>query len=100
MRNVARWKHWDVVSLVSGGAPLVIFLILFYGWSDLAGFADELLLASLFVYFASVILAWRHGDGRLIAAGCAMLIIVPVVMLPVLVGAAGLLYSCFRGDCL
>ena len=42
----------------------------------------------------------ESADARLIAGGCAMLMIALVLMLPAILASAFLLATCFAGDCL
>jgi len=100
LRRVARWKYWDVVALIAGGVPPVVLLVAYYGGKDLGGLSGPLILTAVPLYLLSAALAWRRGDGRLIAGGCAMLMIAVILMLPAILASAFLLAVCFTGDCI
>ena len=96
MRKIASWKHWDVIALVSGGIPLIIFLSSIYELRISDSFAGPLVLGSVLLYLISAALAWRSGDGRLIAGGCGMLLVPAVLSFPLIL----LSVACFAGNCL
>ncbi len=98
--RIAHWKYWDIVAFVSGGVPPLLLLLSFYGAKDLGGLWGPLFLAAVPLYLLSAVLAWRRGDARLIAGGCATLMIALVLMLPAILASAFLLATCFAGDCL
>ncbi|MBW8296464.1 hypothetical protein [Sphingopyxis sp.] len=99
LSRVACWKYWDVVAFVAGSIPPVLLLIAYYGGKHLSRLSGPVVLAAVPLYLLSATLAWRRGDGRLIAGGCAMLMIALILMLPVILASAFLLATCFTGDC-
>lgn len=96
MKTVAGWKHWDVVALISGGVPLIVFLSSIYELRIFDSFAGPLVLGSVLLYLVSAALAWRSGDGRMIAGGCGMLLVPAVLSFPLILLAV----ACFAGNCL
>ncbi|MDK2760339.1 MAG: hypothetical protein KYX64_03155 [Sphingopyxis sp.] len=100
LSRTARWKYWDVVALVAGGVPLTLVLIGFYTGEDFGGLSGPLILIAALLCLIAAAFAWRTGDGRLIAGGCAMIIIPVAVLLPVLLIPLMLFGACVMGDCL
>lgn len=97
---ILAWRHWDRVALVAGGVPLTLFLIGAYTGKDLGGLFYPLILGALLLYMLSAAIAWRSGDGRLIAGGCAMIVIPVALLLPVFFWWIMLLLACVMGDCI
>ena len=100
LSRFARWKYWDVVALVAGSIPPVLLMVAYYGGKELSGLSGPFILSAVPLYLLSATLAWRRGDGRLIAGGCAMLMFAVVLMLPAILASAFLLAVCFTGDCI
>ncbi|KTE49793.1 MULTISPECIES: hypothetical protein [unclassified Sphingopyxis] len=97
MNGVARWKHWDMVALVAGAVPLILILLGAYAGVDVTvGFSGYLIIGAVLLYLMGAALAWRQGDGRLIAGGCAMLMIPAVLSIPLII----LAIACLNGNCL
>ena len=85
---------------MAGGVPLTLVLIGFYTGEDFGGLSGPLILIAALLCPIAAAFAWRTGDGRLIAGGCAMIIIPVAVLLPVLLTPLMLFGACVMGDCL
>ena len=97
MTAIARWKRWDVVALTSGAVPLILILIAAY--TEIKPFGDfsgHVMIGSALLYLVASAFAWKHGDGRLIAGGCAMLIVPAVISFPLIM----LFVACLAGNCI
>lgn len=96
MRALFAWQYWDRVALVAGAIPLILLLTGFYAGEAFGGTTGHLIAGSLVLYFVSAAIAWRSGDGRFIAGGCAMLMVPAILGVPLLV----ILMACLGGNCL
>lgn len=98
--RLACWPYWDAVALVAGAIPLLILLAGFYLRYNFGGYGVAIAVAAALLYVCGAAFAWRRGDSRMIASGCAMLMIALMLMLPIIIGTAFLLIACFMGNCI
>ena len=98
--RLAGWAHWDAVALVAGGVPLLILLAGIYLQHDFGGYGVAVMAAGVLLHIGSAAFAWRRGNGRLIASGCALLMVALMLMLPAIIVGAFVLAACFTGNCI
>ncbi len=96
----AGWVRWDAVALVAGGIPLLILLAAIYLQYDFGGYGVAIMTAAALLHVCGAAFAWRRGNGRLIASGCALLMVALMLMLPAIIAAAFMLAACFTGNCI
>jgi hypothetical protein len=96
----AGWVHWDVIALLAGAIPLLILLAGVYLRYNFGGYGVAIMVAAVLLHVCGAAFAWRRGDGRMIASGCALLMIALILMLPVIIGTAFLLAACLMGNCI